>query len=91
MDLDAFVSDGCARVRRAAPQAIADAARELPWHQSKSSPDAGRQWTEPVAWLSGLTGEGPFGELVRSPGLAAALDRAYGGQWVPRGSLATFR
>ena len=39
-----------------------------------------------VAWLSEPTDEGPFGELVQSPGLAAARPGLWG-QWVPYGSL----
>jgi hypothetical protein len=50
--------------------------------------DVARFVSEPVFWASDLTGEGPFGEIARSPLLARALDelcRASG--WVPRGQL----
>ena len=88
VDLDAFVSDGFARVEQAVPRAIADAARALLWRQMGLSPDEPEKWTQPVRWASDLTGGGPFGELARSPRLATALDQICGmGQWLPRGSL----
>jgi Phytanoyl-CoA dioxygenase (PhyH) len=88
LDLDAFMSDGYAKVEQAAPRSVADAARTVLWRQLGLSPDDPDRWSAPVRWASDLTGEGPFGELVRSPALAAALDRICGtGGWSPRGSL----
>jgi Phytanoyl-CoA dioxygenase (PhyH) len=90
VDLDAFTSDGYAKVEQAAPREVADSARALLWQQLGSSPDAPGEWSEPVMWASDMTGQGPFGELVRSPKLAAALDRICGaGGWLPRGALGT--
>jgi hypothetical protein len=41
-----------------------------------------------VRWVSDMTGEGPFGELIHSRLLAAALDRICGaGARLPRGCL----
>ncbi|MGO4444844.1 phytanoyl-CoA dioxygenase family protein [Mycobacterium sp. 2YAF39] len=88
LDLDAFVTDGFAKIERAAPRHVADEARALLWRQLGLSPDDLDQWTEAVRWASDLMGHGPFGGLVRSRALAAALDAVCGsGGWVPRGSL----
>jgi len=88
LDLDAFVSDGFVKVAQAAPRSVADAARSELWQQLGLSPDDPQRWSAPVMWASDLTGAGPFGELTRSPQLAAALDRICGtGGWLPRGSL----
>ena len=44
--------------------------------------------TSSVVWAADLTGEGPFGLLVRSPILAAALDEVCGKSgWIPRGAV----
>ncbi|SEH80555.1 Phytanoyl-CoA dioxygenase (PhyH) [Mycolicibacterium rutilum] len=83
-----FATDGYLKIEQAAPRAVADAARAVLWRQLGLSPDAPESWTEPVRWAADMTGEGPFGELVRSPKLAAALDQICGvGGWTPRGSL----
>ncbi|MCT7659892.1 phytanoyl-CoA dioxygenase family protein [Mycobacterium deserti] len=88
IDLDAFVADGFAKIEQAAPQGVADSARAALWHQIGWSPESPEEWTEPVKWVSDMTGQGPFGELARSPLLGAALDRICGvGRWVPRGAL----
>jgi Phytanoyl-CoA dioxygenase (PhyH) len=88
LDLKAFISDGYAKVEQAAPRSVAEAARAVLWRQLGLSPDDPDWWSAPVRWASDLTGEGPFGELLRSPALAAALDRICGtGGWSPRGSL----
>jgi hypothetical protein len=82
------MSDGYARIEQAAPRAVADAARTALWQQLGLSPDDPAGWSEAVRWAADLTGQGPFGELVRSPALAEALDRVCGaGAWLPRGSL----
>lgn len=86
VELDAFLAHGYARIEQAVPRTVADDARDRLWRQLGASPDG--PWTEPVRWAADLTGEGPFGELVTSPALAAALDRICGvGRWRPRGSL----
>ncbi len=86
--LDSFMSDGYVKVEHAVPRSVADAARAALWHQLGLSPGDRDQWSEPVRWASDLMGHGPFGELIRSPVLAAALDSVCGrGGWVPRGSL----
>jgi len=88
LDLKAFISDGYAKVEQAAPRSVAEAARAVLWRQLGLSPDDPDRWSASVRWASDLTGEGPFGELLRSPALAAALDRICGtGGWSPRGSL----
>lgn len=88
LDVDEFMANGYAKVEQAAPRHVADAARAVLWRQLGLSPDDRDSWREPVRWACDLTGQGPFGELVRSPVLAAALDAICGtGGWVPRGSL----
>jgi hypothetical protein len=88
LDLDAFMTDGFAKIEKAAPRRVADEARALLWRQLGLSPDDPDRWSAPVRWASDLMGEGPFGEIVRSRALAAALDAVCGsGGWVPRGSL----
>ena len=88
LDLDAFVSDGYAKVENAALRTVADEARALLWRQLGVSAQDRDGWSEPVRWASDMTGCGPFGELLRSPDLATALDAVCGrGGWMPRGSL----
>ncbi|GAB3217179.1 phytanoyl-CoA dioxygenase family protein [Mycolicibacterium hippocampi] len=88
VDVEAFRRDGFVKVEQAAPRAVADAARMLLWQQLGVSPDDRSTWAQPVMWASDMTGAGPFGELVRSPRLADALDAVCGvGGWQPRGSL----
>lgn len=88
LDLDAFVADGYVKVERAAPRSVADAARAALWEQMRLSRDAPEDWSVPVVWASDMTGAGPFGELVRSARLSAALDRICGrGGWLPRRAL----
>jgi hypothetical protein len=88
LDIQAFMSDGYAKVENAALRSAADEARALLWRQLGLSPRDRDGWSEPVRWASDLTGFGPFGALIRSPELAAALDAVCGrGGWVPRGSL----
>ncbi|KUH87607.1 MULTISPECIES: phytanoyl-CoA dioxygenase family protein [unclassified Mycobacterium] len=88
VDLGAFLCDGFVKLERAAPRGVADAARGALWQQLGLSPDEPDNWAEPVYWAGDMTGAGPFGELARSPTLAAALDRICGaGGWSPRGSL----
>ncbi len=88
VDIDAFVEAGFVKVPQAAPRAVADAARAALWKQLGLSPDEPEKWSAPVLWAADLTGAGPFGELARSPKLAATLDEICGrGGWVPRGAL----
>jgi hypothetical protein len=88
LDVDEFMVCGYAKVEQAASRAVADAARAVLWQQLGLSPDDPAGWSEPVRWLADLTGQGPFGELVRSPVLAQALDDVCGvGGWLPRGAL----
>lgn len=87
VDLDSFAADGYLTLEQAAPRAAADAARELLWQRLGVARDPA-SWTQPVVWTADLTGEGPFGALVRSPKLADALDAICGeGGWTPRGAL----
>ena len=84
LDIDAFISDGYAKIEQAEP-APSPMRRGQPWATTRAVPRRSRGWGAPVRWASDLTGQGPFGELVRSPALAAALDRVCGvGGWVPR-------
>ncbi|MET7337136.1 phytanoyl-CoA dioxygenase family protein [Nonomuraea sp. NPDC005650] len=88
VDVDRFVADGFVKLEAAAPREVGDAARALLWRQTGLSPQDPATWKEPVVWASDLTGEGPLGELIRSPRLAGALDELCGaGGWGPRGSL----
>ena len=88
VNLDAFVADGYLKIERAAPRSVADAACSMLWRQLGLSPDAPDQWSAAVRWASDMTGHGPFGELVGSAALAAALDGVCGsGGWLPRGAL----
>jgi hypothetical protein len=88
LDLDAFMSAGYVKIENAAPRSVADEARALLWRRLGLSPDDPDGWSAPVRWTSDMTGQGPFGDLIRSPDLAAALDAVCGrGGWVPRGSL----
>jgi hypothetical protein len=92
VDAGRFIADGYVKLDEAAPPAVADLARAALWRQAGLSPDDPGGWREPVAWVSDLTGEGPFGQIIGSPRLAAALDELCGqeaGQraWVPRGTL----
>lgn len=88
IDVDALVADGYVKIEQAAPQTVADAARALLWTQLRLSPDEPDGWSAPVLWTADLTGAGPFGEIVRSAKLVAALDQICGaGGWSPRGSL----
>jgi Phytanoyl-CoA dioxygenase (PhyH) len=88
VDLGAFISDGYVKVEHAAPRAVADVARAMLWQRLGLTPEDPSQWSAPVMWTSDMAGEGPFGELARSPRLAAALDAICGtGGWLPRGAL----
>lgn len=88
VDVDAFCRDGFVKVAQPALRAVADRARAALWHQIGWAPDEPGQWSEPVRWAADLTGQGPFGHLVRSPAVADALDRLCGvGGWQPRGAL----
>ncbi|MGW0809895.1 phytanoyl-CoA dioxygenase family protein [Nonomuraea sp. NPDC002799] len=88
IDVEAFVADGFAKVEAVVPREVGDAARALLWRRMGLSPDEPSGWTRPVVWTADLTGEGPFGEIMRSVRLRAALDAVAGvGGWVPRGSL----
>src|SRR6478735_1006373 len=88
LDLDAFISDGYAKVEGGALRSVADEARALLWRRLGLSPQDRDGWSEPVRWASDMTGCGPFGDLIRSPELSAALDAVCGRDgWSPRGSL----
>ncbi|WP_084962245.1 phytanoyl-CoA dioxygenase family protein [Thermoactinospora rubra] len=88
IDLDRFVADGFAKVEAVVPRQVGDAARALLWKRIGLSPDDPSGWTQPVVWTADLTGEGPFGQIMASPRLHAALDAVAGpGGWVPRGSV----
>jgi hypothetical protein len=88
VNLEAFVSDGYVKVEQAAQREVADAARAVLWQRLGLTPDDPSQWSAAVMWTSDMTGEGPFGELARSPRLTAALDVICGtGGWLPRGAL----
>jgi phytanoyl-CoA dioxygenase PhyH len=88
VSLEAFVSDGYVKVEQAAPREVADAARAVLWQRLGLTPEDPSRWSVPVMWTSDMTGEGPFGELARSPRLAAALDVICGaGGWLPRRAL----
>lgn len=88
LDVDEFMSHGYAKIEQPALRGAADAARTALWQQLGLSPDHPAGWSDPVRWVADLSGQGPFGELVRSPALAQALDSVCGvGGWLPRGAL----
>ncbi|MGI5286346.1 phytanoyl-CoA dioxygenase family protein [Nonomuraea polychroma] len=88
VDVDRFVAEGFVKLEAAVPREVGDAARALVWQQIGLSPDDPSGWDQPVVWAADLTGQGPFGEFVRSSRLHQALDELAGpGGWVPRGSL----
>ncbi|GII64283.1 phytanoyl-CoA dioxygenase [Sphaerisporangium krabiense] len=88
IDVDRFIADGFVKLEAAAPREVGDAARALLWGQIGLSADDSAGWKQPVVWASDLTGVGPFGQLMRSPRLAGALDEICGpGGWTPRGAL----
>ena len=88
IDVEQFVEEGYVKVEQPALRESADRARTALWHQIGWSPDDPGQWSAPVKWVSDMTGQGPFGDIVRSPTLAAALDRICGANgWLPRGAL----
>lgn len=88
VDVNRFVVEGFAKLEAAVPRSVGDAARALVWEQIGLSPDDPSGWRQAVVWAADMTGQGPFGELMRSPRLRQALDEIAGpGGWVPRGSL----
>ncbi|WP_223167917.1 phytanoyl-CoA dioxygenase [Nonomuraea sp. SYSU D8015] len=88
IDVDRFIADGFAKVEAVVPREVGDAARALLWRQIGLSPDDPSGWTQPVVWAADLTGQGPFGQIMASPKLHAALDAVAGpGGWAPRGSV----
>lgn len=88
VDLAAFLSQGYVKVSAVVPRDVADEARAQLWRQLGLTPDEPGNWHEPVQWTADLTGAGPFGDIVRSPVLSAALDTVCGvGGWHPRGAL----
>jgi hypothetical protein len=88
IDVDRFIADGFVKLEAAAPREAGDRARALLWQQIGLSPQDPAGWREPVVWAADLMGAGPFGEIIRSPRLAGALDELCGeGGWVPRGAL----
>ncbi|WP_344235809.1 phytanoyl-CoA dioxygenase family protein [Actinocorallia libanotica] len=88
IDVDRFIADGFVKLERAVPPEVGAAARTLLWRQIGLSPQDPSGWKKPVVWAADLTGEGPFGEILRSARLAEALDEICGpGGWIPRGAL----
>ncbi|MFD1545336.1 phytanoyl-CoA dioxygenase family protein [Nonomuraea guangzhouensis] len=84
--VESFVRDGFVKLTIGTREQ-GEAAQELLWQQIGLSPGDPEGWREPVVWAADMTGHGPFGELVRSPVLAAGLDAVCGkGGWQPRGS-----
>ena len=89
--IESFARDGFVKLTIGSREQ-GEAAQALLWEQIGLSPDEPEGWREPVMWASDLTGQGPFGELVRSPVLAAASRRgrpALGTPADPPGSPAT--
>jgi len=88
VDIERFTADGFVKLDAAVPREVGDAARDLLWRKIGLSPLDPDAWREPVVWASDLTGEGPFGEIIKSARLAGALDELCGpGGWIPRGQL----
>ncbi|GAA1313171.1 phytanoyl-CoA dioxygenase [Planotetraspora silvatica] len=88
VDVERFVADGFIKVEEAFPRAVGDRIRESFWEQIGLSPDRPSEWVKPVIWAVDETGQGPFGEAIRGPKIAAALDQIAGkGGWLPRGTV----
>jgi hypothetical protein len=88
IDVETFVADGFVKVGAVVPREVADEARALLWQRIGLSPDDPSGWDRPVVWTADLTGEGPFGQIMGSARLRAALDAVAGpGGWVPRAPL----
>ncbi|MBB6347523.1 phytanoyl-CoA dioxygenase [Nonomuraea muscovyensis] len=88
IDVDRFVADGFVKLESVVPREVADEGRALLWKRIGLSPDDPSGWREPVVWTADLTGEGPFGLMVRSARLRGALDLVAGvGGWLPRGAI----
>ncbi|MEU6717304.1 phytanoyl-CoA dioxygenase family protein [Nonomuraea sp. NPDC046802] len=88
VDVDRFVADGFVKLEAAVPREVGDQARAVMWQQIGLSPDDPSGWKQPVVWAADLSGQGPFGEFIRSPLLHQALDEVAGpGGWVPSGSI----
>lgn len=82
------MAQGYLKIEQPELRSAADDARARLWRQLNSGPDDPDGWSEPVRWVSDLTGGGPFGALVGSRRLAETLDMICGpGGWVPRGAL----
>ncbi len=83
---ESFVRDGFVKLTIGSREQ-GEAAQALLWEQIGLSPDEPEGWREPVVWAADYTGQGPFGEMLRSPVLAAALDALCGkGGWQFRGA-----
>ncbi|MCK2215501.1 hypothetical protein MF672_017150 [Actinomadura sp. ATCC 31491] len=89
IDVEAFVADGFAKVEAVVPREVGDAARALLWQRMGLSPDDPAGWTQPVVWTADFTGEGPFGQIVRSARLRAALDAVTGAAPAPASDAAS--
>ncbi|MFI6291076.1 phytanoyl-CoA dioxygenase family protein [Nonomuraea sp. NPDC050790] len=88
IDVERFAADGFAKVEAVVEREVADAARMLLWEKIGLSPDDPASWREPVVWAMDDTGQGPFGQIMRSERLFAAFDAVAGaGGWAPRGAL----
>ncbi|MGR6912651.1 phytanoyl-CoA dioxygenase [[Actinomadura] parvosata] len=88
VDVQQFIADGFVKVEQVVPREVGDEARALLWQRIGLAPDDPSGWTQPVVWTADLTGEGPFGQVVNSPRLHAALDAVAGpGGWQRRGSV----
>jgi hypothetical protein len=88
VDADAFMARGYLKIEQPELRSAADDARARLWKQLGLAPDHPDGWSEPVRWAADLTGDGPFGALVRSRALSDALNHICGsGGWVPRGAL----
>lgn len=88
-DLDRFVTEGFLKIEQAFPRETGDRIRDLLWRQIGLSPDRPEDWTKPVVWAApDPAGRGPFGEAMRAPALAEALDLVAGKDgWAPRGTI----
>ena len=75
--VEQFITDGFVRIDRAFPRALADAALEILWNATGSSPDDPRTWTQPVIRL-GMFTQAPFIEAANTPRLHAGFDQLVG-------------
>jgi hypothetical protein len=89
-EINQFIENGFVKLEYAFPEALADAAREILWRDTRCDPNDASTWTKPVVRL-GYYSDEPFRKAVNTERLHAAFDQLVGkGRWLPRIDLGTF-